>query len=135
MHRQSITMVRGSIGKILTTFFFMLYIAGSIHLEWCHSIIHEHTVIVSHSYEQEKDPCHRSIYHGDAEQGCDHQSHVVWSDECQLCDIASSADKIFVIQTNVPNVHFKPGDFVHFKQSTDSYWAVILSSRAPPVNA
>lgn len=127
--------IRSSIGKILTACFVILYVGGTSHLEWIHSLIHEHAVIVSHSDDDENDPCHRSISHGDTEHGCHHDSHLTASDKCQMCDMACHADQVFEVYADLLKGEFAPTYFAFFKQSTDSFSAVILSSRAPPASA
>lgn len=133
MRQRSMTKtIRSGVGKILTACFVMLYVGGTSHLEWIHSLTHQHDVIVSHSNDQENDPCHRSIYHGDIEHGCHHDSHLGASDKCQMCDMVCHADQIFVVHADLLKGEFARTYFAFFKQSIDSYSAVILSSRAPP---
>lgn len=124
--------VKRSIGKILPLLLLVLYIAGPSHLELLHSFVHDDDVAVTHSEEKEKDPCHRLVYHNDTAQGCVHDSHLIVSDKCQMCDLAHHGD-----QTALSNMGFVPGEspaqhFDFYKLNLDSYWAVISSSRAPP---
>lgn len=124
-----------STAKVLSILFITLYVLGTSHLEWIHSFNHEHIVDVSHSDEQELDGCHRSIYHGDVQQGCHHESHLISSDECQMCDLVCHGDQTYVSLFDIPVGPFVNNGFAFLKQSIDSYWSVISSSRAPPVCA
>jgi hypothetical protein len=117
---------------MVTLLLLVLYVCGTSHLELLHSFVHKHEVGVAHSDEQEKDPCHRLIYHNDTEQGCGHDSHLVVSDKCEMCDLVYHGDHAFL-----SNIEFEPENFPNkffslFKENLDSYWAVISSSRAPP---
>ena len=123
--------VKRSIGKVLTLFLLGLYIVGTSHLEVLHSFTH-HDYFVTHSAEEEKDPCHLSIYHPETAQGCDHDAHLTVSDKCQVCDLVYHSDP-----TVLPNVSFATHEFlsVHFDAyvvNLGGYCAVISSSRAPP---
>lgn len=124
-----------SVAKALSILFVILYVLGTSHLEWIHSFSHDHVVDVSHSDEEELDRCHRSIYHGDVQRGCHHESHVVSSDDCQMCDLVCHGDQTYSSLSEIPVGHVVNDAFAFLKQSIDSYWAVISSSRAPPVCA
>ena len=122
--------VKNGFGQTMAFLFVILYIAGTSHVELLHSYFHEHGILVTHSEEQEKDLCHRLIYHKDV-QSC-HDSHVSVMDKCQACDQASHPD-----QTTVTDVYHGTRQFVNsyfefYKLSIDSYWCVLSSSRAPP---
>lgn len=112
----------------------ILYLVGTSHVGFLYAFGHEHDVQISHSYKEEKDPCHRQIYHNDVEAGCDHDVHLTVSDKCDLCDFAVHADK--TVLTSAIHLTFKfDQDFVGFyKCNLDSYWAVLSSSRAPPTS-
>ena len=121
--------------QMLTLLLLILYVVGTNQWEVIHSFAHDHDTLVSHYDEQEKDPCHRLIYHNDEGQGCHHESHLAISDKCEMCDLAYHGD-----QSILSNVSFSTGEFFSkqfnfYKSNLDSYWAVISSSRAPPVLA
>jgi len=124
--------VNGSIGKILTLMLLVFYIAGTSDVELLHSLIHTHDVAATHSDEQEKDPCHRLIYHNDTEQGCSHDSHLIVSDKCEMCDLVYHGDHTMLVNPTFFTEEFSSELFDFYKISLDSYWAVISSSRAPP---
>ncbi len=110
----------------------VFYIAGTSSLQIARAFVHSHEHTVVHSAEAEKDPCHRFIYHNDVAQSCDHDSHLVASDTCDMCDLAYHGDQALLNIMNFQIVRLKPEFFSHYKVNLDSYWAVISSSRAPP---
>jgi hypothetical protein len=121
-----------SIIRMLVVFLMVLYIIGTAQQDLLHAFSHSHHASISHSEEQEKDPCHRSIYHHDMEQGCDHDSHLNVSDKCQMCDHAFHGDQTFLSHVDFVTLELSTEHFDCYKQSLDAYWAVISSSRAPP---
>lgn len=120
------------VGRVVTLLLLVLYMAGSSDFEVLHSLVHVHDQIVTHSAEQEHDPCHRSMYHRDVEQGCDHESHFVVSNKCQMCDLAFHGDQHIVVSLVFNTEKFSSPHFDGYKVKLDSYWCVISSSRAPP---
>jgi hypothetical protein len=122
-------------GKVLTFLLLILYATGSSHLELLHSFVHQHDVVVTHSEEQEKDPCHRMTYHNDADQDCDHDSHLIVPDKCQICHLAAHGDQIILPDVCFASRQFSSEHFNFYRSILDSYWAVISSSRAPPLFA
>jgi hypothetical protein len=75
----SMRRVQRSTVKVFTFLLLVLFAAGTSNLELLHSFAHSHDAAVTHSSEQESDPCHRAIYHSDIEQGCHHDSHLIGS--------------------------------------------------------
>jgi hypothetical protein len=130
--RISIRKVKHGIGKTMTFLLVTLYVAGTSHLELLHSYFHEHDILVTHSEQQEKDPCHRLIYHNDGAQGCHHDSHLTASEKCQTCDLVYHPHKTILSNTYFELRQFANSYFEFYKLSLDSYWSVISSSRAPP---
>ena len=124
--------LKRSIGQMLSVLLLVLYVAGTSQLELIHSFAHEHEASVSHSNEQEKDPCHRFIYHNDIEPGCNQDSHLIVSDKCQMCDLVCHRDQNLLSNITFQTPEFLQEHFVFYKTNLDSYCAVISSSRAPP---
>jgi hypothetical protein len=118
---------------VLGTFLLLiLYLAGTSQLGFLYAFGHDHHVQISHSYKDEKDPCHRLIYHNDAEAGCDHEVHLTVSDKCYLCDFAIHPDKTLLTSALHLTLKFDQNVVGFYKSNLDSYWAVLSSSRAPP---
>lgn len=124
--------VKKSTSQVLTLLLLVLYIASSANLEIFHAIVHQHAVAVDHSEEDEKDPCHRLVYHNDKHAGDDHGAHFFVPEKCKLCAIAGHGDQSIVPRPNAIVVKFLTNHFDFYKRSLDSYWAIISSSRAPP---
>ena len=120
--------------RMLVLLFAVLYIAATSPLELLHSLSHDHGLTVIHSDEQEEVPCHRLIYHNDIEKGCHHDSHLLVSDKCQMCDLAFHGDKVVLRDVDISTPRFEQTFFCFYKQDLDSYRAVISSSRAPPAS-
>jgi len=99
-----------------------------------HALVHDHEVKVTHSAAQEKDPCHRMLYHGET-AACDHDAHLIDSDECPMCDVICHVDQILVSDVMIPQKVYRQHHFSCYKLRLDSYWAVLSSSRAPPARA
>ncbi len=121
-----------SIWQMLTLLLLVFYIAVTSSLQILHVFAHDHEQAVTHSPEQEKDPCHRLLYHHDDAQSCDHDSHLVASDTCDMCDLAYHGDQALLNTFILRTARLKQEYFSHHKVNLDSYWAVISSSRAPP---
>jgi hypothetical protein len=127
MRQQSLTLC------ITAWLLVIFYIAGTSSLQILRAFAHDHEHVVIHSAEAEKDPCHRLIYHNDLAQSCDHDSHVTASDTCDMCDLVYHGDHALLNTILFQTTRLKPEFFSHYKVNLDSYWAVISSSRAPPV--
>lgn len=110
----------------------LLYIVSTTLPGVLHALVHDHEV--AHTVAHEHDPCHRVLYHGEA-AACDHDAHLIDSDECPVCDVACHADHIVVPNVIVPQAVYAQHYFPCYKQRLDSYWAVLSSSRAPPARA
>lgn len=123
---------QGVILQILALLLLVFYIAGTSSLQILHVFTHDHEQAVTHSPEQEKDPCHRWIYHHDAAQSCDHDSHLVASDTGDMCDLVYHGDQALLNTFILRISSLKQEFFCQHKVNLDSYWAVISSSRAPP---
>lgn len=70
------------------------YLAANVEFESLHELAH-HDEEISHSEADEKDACHRHLYHDDFSKGCAHKTHFVASKKCGLCDHHLSVDKVF----------------------------------------
>ena len=119
---------------VFTLLFLVLYVAGTSQLELLHSFAHDHEASVSHTEEQEKNPCHRLIYHHDEGLGCDHSLHLMVSNKCQMCDTICHGDQNLLSNVLFAVPEFSQEHFGLYKINLDSYWAVISSSRAPPAH-
>lgn len=121
--------------RIFQTLMFVLlvlYVAGSFELEVLHSFVHDHDYAITHSKEQERDPCHRLVYHRDVQRGCDHQSHLIVSHKCHMCDLACHGDQTRADVITEESVKFENDFTSPYNDNLDSNWVINTSSRAPP---
>jgi hypothetical protein len=125
---------RRGIRQGLSFLIIVLYIVCASLPGVLHAVLHDSRFTVLHTVAQENDPCHRMLYHGEA-AACDHDAHLVDSDECSMCDVVCHADQVLVRNVIVPQAVYAHRYFSCYKQHLDSYWAVLSSSRAPPVRA
>jgi hypothetical protein len=93
--------------------------------------LHEHVAV--HSPEQEKDPCHRFLFHGDKEKGCSHKLHITKADKCKLCHVIFHNDHLTISE----DVHRHTQDRSQLAVSGLSTFVfnnqILFSPRAPPV--
>jgi hypothetical protein len=119
---------------VLSILLLTFYITGNAHFESLHQLLHHHRgLAVSHTASEEKDPCHRSIYHDDATNGCGHKSHIIVSHKCDLCDSIFHHDQIAGF-LDLPIASDDPAIVdSSLPARTASTPSLILPSRAPPV--
>jgi hypothetical protein len=121
------------IKPVLYIFLLTFYVAGTSQFEVFHELFHSHKNLISHSEEEEKDPCHRATYHRDTQLKCDHHSHIVVTDKCELCDLIFHTDQILFSGFSSPPIKFLTVDFVCNSSGIVDTGQSINSSRAPPV--
>ena len=109
----------------------LLYLTGNVQVESLHRVLHSFEQAL-HSTEQEKDPCHRAIYHDAKQKGCDHKTHVTAVKKCPLCHIVPLNDKHIAVSHRFESFT-SPSNFEQL--SVSILVAEIsggLSARAPP---
>jgi hypothetical protein len=80
-------------GKLyLVAALIILYAAASLRIDSLHQYFHGDEIANLHSPEQEINPCHKSIYHQQRDNGCDHRSHVSTSSKCPVCECKVATD-------------------------------------------
>lgn len=91
------TLIGRKVKQALKSCFFLLlltlYVVGNTDIEFIHAAVHSPEAAVSHLSEQENDSCHRAIYHGDRDHGCDHKTHVSKVEKCNLCHLVVTSDQ------------------------------------------
>ena len=66
----------------------LVYVSGIVLTDFVHPLIHQQHTLVKHTANDEQDPCHRAIYHGEKENNATHHNHLVpVNEKCWLCDI------------------------------------------------
>jgi hypothetical protein len=110
----------------------LLYGIGNIPVELIHQFVHAHETIVAHTDEQEKDPCHVTIYHANRDGSCDHETHLTKVEKCNLCHLLFHSDQIAL---SVSSSEFTRSYFSINERAVITILrdiAVQLPSRAPP---
>jgi len=109
-----------------------LYITGAISTDLVHQIIHSHSDVALHSALNEKNPCHKDIYHREKDNGCKHTAHLIKVEKCKHCHILFHADQVTLSATS-SKITFH--DFVvltNFMSVTLSGINLQQSLRGPP---
>ena len=105
-------------------------IYATIYVGWdvMHAHVHQEAA-VSHSSRTEKDPCHRSIFHGESDA---HKSHLTVFKYCASCHVVSQPsafNEAIIFVHDYPAVLQNPADHYNFiAQQVVS----LFSPRAPP---
>ena len=111
----------------------LLYLTGNVQVESFHKVFHSFEQAL-HSSDEEKDPCHRAIYHDSKQEGCDHKTHVTAVKKCPLCHIVPLNEKHIAVCHSFESF-FSPSDFTEFSFSFPAIEICgNLSARAPPVS-
>jgi hypothetical protein len=110
----------------------LLYLVGNVQLESFHKVFHSFEQAL-HSSDQEKDPCHRAIYHDSRQEGCDHKTHVTAVKKCPLCHITPLNEKHIAVTHAVE--YFSSSQVFETVSLSISILEVAgnLSARAPPI--
>lgn len=109
-----------------------LYLIGNAPVEVVHQFFHAHDVGVNHTEEQENDPCHRTIYHAEKQDGCVHKSHFTKVEKCKHCHVIIHVDQLTFSDHSIEYI---PSDFTHGEIAISGSLSEIivhLPARAPP---
>jgi hypothetical protein len=63
----------------------LLYLAGTIGVEWLHEKIHDSVEAELHFPEAEQNTCHLALYNQAAD--CGHDQHITQDNDCDHCQI------------------------------------------------
>lgn len=121
--------------KALNAFFavalLLLYLAGNTGSGIVHQLFHGRQSLVLHTPAQEKDVCHRAIYHFGKDPR--HNSHVTVNDKTDRCHLLVHADQLAI---TIPS-HQAPHRITVFLDNLTVAQigpvSVERSSRAPPL--
>lgn len=108
------------------------YFIGNTQVEVFHEFLHHHDSIVVHTFEAEKDPCHRSLFHRDKNDGCEHKTHLTTAYKCKLCSFFCHSDHLIVSNSFS---EFTPSDCILISELKSVQLTgdpAQQSSRAPP---
>lgn len=124
---------RHGLNTMLGIFLLTTYIVGTSQSESFHKLFHSGDHQISHTQLQEKDPCHRVIYHDDTDKGCDHRSHIATADKCDLCHVIHHTDQIPLSNPDSEPIQFSSTTFIFYSATIPGAGQSLRSSRAPPV--
>jgi hypothetical protein len=110
-----------------------LYLVGTVQMESFHSLLHADEQDTLHSYINELDPCHRSIYHAKDGGGCAHKTHISHKHQCSLCAAIFHADHLLPEADAGSFLAFHSSRNVHDKPLKASIVTALTSLRGPPV--
>lgn len=120
---------------LLAIILLLFYLIGSTPVALFHQFLHAGENVVAHAPAQEKDPCHRAVYHPGLSNSCHHQSHVVSGVKCDLCHLLIHSDQIVV---SISSTAFHGHESVFNEPVIAVHPLGILTylpARAPPVTA
>ena len=135
MHLRSVKesdILRGRLKMFSGILLLLLYLTGNVQVESFHEIFHSFEKAL-HSHEEEKDPCHRAIYHDEKEKGCEHKTHFTPIKKCPLCHVVPFNDQhVAVVESYIAT---PSSEIYHFSRYAISLPTlhVTLPARAPPI--
>lgn len=109
----------------------LIYFVGTIEFNSIHSLLHASESTELHSEENEKEACHKAIYHN-AREGCDHKVHITTNEKCSLCHLIVQTEQslpdpsIEIVQSINAPVTFSFYQIIPFELSN------YRPARAPP---
>jgi hypothetical protein len=121
--------------RIVILVLLFLYAVGISQFDGWHKLFHPHDTLISHSESQEEDSCHRAIFHQDIEKGCEHRTHIVVNNKCDLCDSIFHTDHILLSKLKGSDLSFQSFRFITTPSRIAIRFELILSSRGPPALA
>lgn len=103
---------------------------STIYIGWdmVHAHVHQE-VVVSHSVQVEKDPCHRSVFHGEQDA---HKNHFTAFKYCASCHVVSKPPAFNEAIISLHDYSSVSEDTFGFSVCTAQQVISLFSSRAPP---
>jgi len=109
------------------------YLIGNSPFEAFHKIFHQQDSIVRHTVDEEKNSCHRSIYHQENESGCAHKSHITKLDKCKLCHALSHSYHVATFNSSFEFIQSESCTSLKSVAAIAFHFDSNLPSRAPPI--
>lgn len=116
----------------LIGFLILLYLTGSLQLDSIHRLIHKHDDRSVHTIELEQNACHRSVFHQNTENSCNHPTHFSELKKCPWCFGSIQHESILTGSFALLEKSYPKKSFQHFQESlivAETYSAGI---RGPP---
>jgi hypothetical protein len=117
-----------ALGAAVLLFF---YLAGNTSSGILHQLFHQRLTTVSHSQAQEKDVCHRAIYHFGKDPK--HNSHFAVSDQGDNCNVFAHTEQILVSNAGSKCIEPEYTEPKSFPALSFASISILLPSRAPPL--
>lgn len=111
-----------------------LYGAATLKVDSFHELFHAQELATLHSPEQESNPCHKSVYHQQAQEGCEHKSHITENDKCPLCEFNFVPDQILFENQSTEVVHARLNHCTHWVEPFVLSSEFHQAPRGPPQN-
>jgi hypothetical protein len=121
--------------RIVILVLLFLYTVGISQFDGWHKLFHPHDTVISHSEAQEEDSCHRAVFHLDIEKGCEHRTHIVVNNKCDLCDSIFHTDHLLLSKLDASEISFESFRFIINPSGIAIRIELILSTRGPPALA
>ncbi|MEO5979279.1 MAG: hypothetical protein ABIS36_05500 [Chryseolinea sp.] len=74
----------------------ILYLGGNTQIGFLHQLVHPDELADTHTAVQEKNACHRALFHGEA-SACNHEFHLGKANACNLSHTLTHSDQIFIL--------------------------------------
>jgi hypothetical protein len=87
--------IQDSLKAFSSVLLLVFYTVGNTQVEAIHRLLHSHSTSIAHLPEQERDTCHRTIYHQE-KKACKHKVHLTKVDKCDFCQFVFHTDHIKV---------------------------------------
>lgn len=113
-------------------FLLLTYLIGNNQFAAFHKLLHKNEGrLVTHSAEQEKDRCHRTIYHYEKNK-CEHRSHLTAIEKCNVCHLVFHTDQVTISHT--PEAFIKTYSIIIECPVSAQLADIVISypSRGPP---
>lgn len=85
--------IRKTFRSLFSVFLLAIYSVGTVGVDLLHHSIHNHHESEVHTAIAEKDPCHRSLFHGDVTDGCHHKAHFTNTENCKFSHVVFEAQQ------------------------------------------
>src|SRR5688500_9084789 len=110
-----------------------LYVAGNVQFESFHQIFHA-VEDISHSIQEEQDPCHRTIYHDSKSEGCEHETHITAVKNCPLCHVVPFNEQHLSISNSFISILSPDLFHDHVSEGNRACPVIDLPTRGPPLS-
>lgn len=119
------------LNALLSMTLLVLYVAGNTGSGIVHQLFHTGPSLVLHTPAQERDVCHRAIYHFGKDPK--HNVHLTVSDKTDRCHLLVHADQLAMAIPQQPAVRAAIAFVETLAVAQSAQICIVFSSRAPPL--